>query len=150
MRTLAQALSLAAPEGYIRLFVDEGAPMATLLAQITEAQQAGQHLDLSAVPPGYLRTLLAALGHETQEQQPPSTAGRHKLSLSPSSDFLSEREIEVLRLVAAGLSNQEIAKEMVVALSTVKWHIKNIYSMLNVHNRAQAIKRARERQLLPE
>src|SRR5262249_28834787 len=113
-------------------------------------QQTGQHPYLAAIPPDYIRTLLAALGCQTPEQQPLAVSAQHKPATHPVPDFLSEREIEVLRLVAAGLSNSEIAEGMVVALSTVKWHLKNIYAMLNVHNRAQAIKRAREMQLLPE
>src|SRR5262249_48299068 len=115
-----------------------------------EAQQTGHHPDLLAIPPDYLRTLLAAFGRQTPAGPPLSQAEQHKSAQPPPADSLSEREIEVLRLVAAGLSNQEIAQEMVVALSTVKWHLKNIYSIFNVHNRAQAIKRAREIQLIPE
>jgi LuxR family maltose regulon positive regulatory protein len=149
LRALARGLALAAPEGYIRVFVDEGKPMAALLLQIADARQARQHLDAPGVPSAYLHRLLAALGYAPQAQ-PPSISAPQATAQPSSCDLLSERALEVLRLVAAGLSNQEIAREMVVAVSTIKWHLKQVYFRLDAHNRAQAIKRARELHLLPE
>jgi LuxR family transcriptional regulator, maltose regulon positive regulatory protein len=143
LSTLQRALTLAEPEGYIRLFVDAGAPMAALLAQV-----AGR---ASPVAP-YAARLLAAF---------PRTAGRGQRDeyidsgdsvLSPQSSALieplSEREREVLRLIADGHSNQEIADILVVAVSTVKRHINNFYGKLGVQSRTQALVRARELKLL--
>ncbi|MFQ5857463.1 MAG: LuxR C-terminal-related transcriptional regulator [Anaerolineae bacterium] len=118
---LEQALTLAEPEGYVRIFVDEGAPMAALLRI---AASRGIALD-------YVSELLAAFG----EAAPPST---------PLIEPLSERELEVLRLLAAGLSNREIGAELFLAVGTVKKHTSNIYGKMNVHKRTQAVARARE------
>ena len=86
------------------------------------------------VAPGYVGKLLAAFD-----------APRSPISPSPPlSEPLSERELEVLRLIAAGLSNREIARQLVIELSTVKWHINNLYGKLDVHSRTQAVARARE------
>ena len=150
LKTLARALALAAPEGYLRVFLDEGPPMATLLLQLAEAEPQGRHVGTPTLLPEYLETLLAALGNRKPARHLPPEAGHHPTESFSAGGLLSEREIEALRLVAAGLSNQEIASEMVVAVSTVKWHLKHIYFRLGAHNRAQAIKRARELQLLAE
>ena len=83
--------------------------------------------------------LLAALGRPT---------GTPSAALLPLSEPLSEREIEVLRLLSAGLSNQEIANQLVVAISTVKWHIYHIFNKLDVRSRTQAAIRAAELNLL--
>jgi LuxR family maltose regulon positive regulatory protein len=79
----------------------------------------------------------------TNYQAPIST-----LRSPPLVEPLSEREIEVLHFIAAGMSNQDIAQKLVVALSTIQWHLKNIYAKLNVHSRTQAVARARELGLL--
>jgi LuxR family maltose regulon positive regulatory protein len=125
LSALEQALGLAEPEGFVRIFLDEGVRMAELLRQAV-AQ------DIHA---SYALGLLSALGEAVTVQQ----------SLI---DPLSERELEVLRLVAAGYSNREIAQELVVAISTVKKHINNIYGKLEVGSRTQAVARARELGLL--
>jgi LuxR family transcriptional regulator, maltose regulon positive regulatory protein len=135
--TLAQALSLAEPEGYVRTFTDEGSPMAALLSEALETQRRGRLAP--EVPAYYLRKLLAALDRD---------ASGAAASGSGLPEPLSERELEVLTLVAAGKTNQEIAKELFVALSTVKTHIKNIYGKLDARNRTQALARARELRLL--
>jgi LuxR family maltose regulon positive regulatory protein len=122
---LEQALGLAEPEGFVRIFLDEGVRMTELLRRAV-AQ------DIHA---SYALGLLSALGETVTVQQ----------SLI---DPLSERELEVLRLVAAGYSNQEIAQELVVAISTVKKHINNIYGKIEVGSRTQAVARARELGLL--
>jgi LuxR family maltose regulon positive regulatory protein len=121
---LRRALSLAEPEGYARLFVDEGPPMAELLRA---AAQRG-------ALPDYVGRLLALF----------STAP----SAARAPDALTEREVEILRLVAAGLPNQEIANRLVVSLSTVKTHITHVYSKRGAANRIQAVARARELKLL--
>jgi LuxR family maltose regulon positive regulatory protein len=137
VHTLAQGLALAEPEGYVRTFVDEGPEMVALLSEVLEAQQRGRLV--ADVPAYYLRKLSAALERDASRTATPG---------AELPEPLSERELEVLALVAAGKTNQEIAKELFVALSTVKSHIKNIYGKLEARNRTQALARARELGLL--
>ncbi|HEU4492948.1 MAG TPA: LuxR C-terminal-related transcriptional regulator, partial [Rubrobacteraceae bacterium] len=133
----ARALALAEPEGYVRTFVDEGPEMAALLSEVLEAQQRGRlGLDLPAY---YLRKLLAVLERDVFSTASPGTR---------LSEPLSERELEVLALLAAGKTNRQISSELFVALSTVKTHVKNIYGKLDVRNRTQAVSRARKLELL--
>jgi LuxR family maltose regulon positive regulatory protein len=135
---LARTLALAEPEGYVRTFADSGPPMAALLSEVLEAQQRGR---LGPdVPAYYLRRLSAALEREDSSATTPAGVELR--------EPLSERELEVLVLLAVGKSNREIASELFVALSTVKTHIKNIYGKLDVRNRTQAVSRARELGLL--
>jgi LuxR family maltose regulon positive regulatory protein len=136
--TLAQALTLAEPEGYVRTFIDEGSPMAALLSEVLEAQQ--RERLAPNVPAYYLRKLLAVLEHDDSSV---TTLAGVELR-----EPMSERELEVLALLAAGKSNRQIASELFVALSTVKTHIKNIYGKLGVHSRIQAVSRARDLGLL--
>jgi LuxR family transcriptional regulator, maltose regulon positive regulatory protein len=124
---LGKALLRAAPEGYIRLFADEGQSLAPLLRQAAA----------QGIAPEHVGTLLNAI-----EEVIPAT------EIPGLVEPPSERELEVLRLITAGLSNQEIADELVVALSTVKWHINNLYGKLGVSSRTQAVARARELHLL--
>jgi LuxR family maltose regulon positive regulatory protein len=131
---LAEALALAEPGGFIRLFVDEGPLMAQLLS---EAASRG-------VMPGYLRTLLAACEAEAQKGQAISDLS----PAQPRNELLSERELEVLRLIAQGLSNQEIGAQLFLALDTVKGHTRRIYNKLQVQRRTEAVARARELGLL--
>jgi LuxR family maltose regulon positive regulatory protein len=125
LAVLEQALSLAEPQSYVRTFVDEGAPMQQLLAQISGAAQPYSQRLLAAFPP-------AAFGAVT-------SAGSETL-IEP----LSERELEVLRLIASGATNQQIADRLVIALGTVKAHCSNIYGKLGVSSRTQATARARD------
>jgi len=136
--TLTQALQMAEPEGYVRTFVDEGAPMGDLLSATLEARQSGHPGSASQVPARYLAKLLAALAQETAA---PASDGRLPESLS-------ERELEVLALIAAGESNGEIAGKLFVPISTVKTHVNNLYRKLGARSRTQAIARAREMDLL--
>jgi LuxR family maltose regulon positive regulatory protein len=142
---LERALTLAEPEGYVRVFVDEGEPMKLLLERMKDAPggppshgdghgQGGRMKD-------YALKLLSAFG--TQRSLHPSS-----LSPQPLIEPLSERELEVLRLIEAGLSNQAIAQQLVVAVSTVKKHINSLYGKLSVQSRTQALARARELGLL--
>jgi LuxR family maltose regulon positive regulatory protein len=133
LSTLERALVLAAPEGYIRLFVDEGAPMLALLRQ---AYARGIVSD-------YVATLLSAFGEQHAPTLPPSSP-RSGLLLEP----LTEREREVLRLLLEGASNREIARRLVLSANTVKRHVYNLCGKLGVQSRAQAIVRARTLHLL--
>ena len=130
LRSLQQALSFAEPAGYIRLFIDEGDRLAPLLQQaIARNLQAG-----------YATKLLQAIRSETKTG--PTSATSQLL------DPLTERELEVLRLIVAGLSNQAIADELVIAHGTVRQHINRIYSKLDVKSRAQAIIKAQDLDLV--
>ena len=134
---LERALALAEPEGYVRIFVDEGTPMARLLF---EAAARG-------IMPDYTGRLLAAF--EAEEHK-----GEDGSYLSPASpaqplaEPLSRRELEVLRLIAQGLSNREISERLFLAVITVKGHNRNIFRKLQVRRRTEAIARARELGLL--
>jgi LuxR family transcriptional regulator, maltose regulon positive regulatory protein len=124
---LGRALAVAEPEGYVRTFVDLAAPMEGLLRRSV----------MKGVHAGYASRLLEAFG---------STAG--KLSAGPLSEPLSERELEVLRMIASGMSNAEISRTLFIALNTVKKHINNIYRKLGVNSRTRAVALARESNLL--
>ena len=127
---LERALSLAEPEGYVRIFVDEGLPMARLLY---EALSQGVESD-------YIRRLLAAFPAAESEQTASSPMRGSKSELV---EPLSERELEVLQLIAEGLTNQEVATRLYLSLHTVKVHARNIFTKLAVKNRAQAVARGR-------
>jgi LuxR family maltose regulon positive regulatory protein len=129
---LEQALTLAEPEGYIRIFVDEGSPMAQLLQEIAR-QKPG-------LAPGYVRRLLSVLSE--------GKAGEATLAKQALIEPLSERELQVLRLLGSDLSGPEIARQLAVSLNTLNTHTKNIYTKLEVNNRRAAIHRAGELHLL--
>jgi LuxR family maltose regulon positive regulatory protein len=131
---LARALTLAEPEGYVRTFVDEGAPMARLLS---EAVERGISLD-------YTGRLLAAFDTGAQL----SGAGSYPAPAEILAEPLSRRELEVLRLIAEGLSNREIGERLFLALDTVKGHNRRIFAKLLVGRRTEAVARARELGLL--
>jgi LuxR family maltose regulon positive regulatory protein len=137
--TLAEALALAAPEGYVRTFIDEGQPMAEILSGVLEARHRGHPDSLPRVPAHYIRKLLAALKQDD--------AGA-RLPAKRLPEALSGRELEVLQLVASGKSNRRIASELFVSVGTVKTHINNLYRKLDAHSRTQAVARARELNLI--
>ncbi len=128
LASLEHALTLAEPEGYLRLFVDEGNPMAALL------QEAAKH----GIARNYVRHLLAAFG------KPDGKKSVTKLMIDP----LSERELDVLRLLGTELTGPEIARELMVSLNTLYTHTKSIYAKLGVNSRRMAIRRAEELDLL--
>ncbi len=130
LQTLERALAFAEPEGYLRVFLDEGKPMAKLLY---EAAARG-------IATEYTGRLLAAFPADDDVTVP--TPAFHQSI--PTIEPLSKRELEVMRLIASGATNAEIAQELYITVGTVKNHVKNIYSKLDVHNRAQAIARSRE------
>ena len=129
MTALEQALRLAQPEGYVRLFVDLGLPMGRLLQQARARE----------VMPAYVDQLLTAFSGEIPFPAPAGQA---------LPEPLTEREAEVLGLLAAGLTNREIAQELVISPETVKKHTGSIYGKLVVHSRTEAVARARELGLL--
>jgi LuxR family maltose regulon positive regulatory protein len=133
---LEQALTLAEPEGFIRTFVDEGAPMASLLY---EALKRG-------IAPAYVQRLLAAFPVTESEEAISTTS---QAAQSEWIEPLSEREIDVLQLLAKGLTNQAVADRLVLSIHTVKAHTRSIYSKLAVNNRTQAVDRARTLGVLP-
>jgi LuxR family maltose regulon positive regulatory protein len=134
---LDKALSLAQSRGFIRIFVDEGPPMARLLYAALE----------KGITPEYVQKLLAAF--------PDGEPEKDLMSKSIASDSewmepLSDRELEVLQLIAEGISRQEIAFQLVLSLNTVKTHARNIYSKLGVNNQMQAVGKARGLGLLDQ
>jgi LuxR family transcriptional regulator, maltose regulon positive regulatory protein len=146
LAALAEVLALAGPEGYLRVFVDEGAPMARLLGRLAAAQRAG-HVALPAeARPDYLDRLALAF----QPRRARADAGTtHQLAgVAGLVEPLSDRELQVLGLLAVGRSNQQIADELVVVLDTVKKHVGHILDKLGAANRTQAVARARALGLL--
>jgi LuxR family maltose regulon positive regulatory protein len=134
LQHLGEALRLAEPHGFIRIFVDEGQPMAQLLSKAAA----------QAINPDYASKLLAAFESEKQKN-----ANQSNLSPDqPLVEALSSRELEVLQLIAQGLSNEEIGKKLFLALDTVKGHNRRIYDKLQVQRRTEAVARARELGLL--
>jgi len=133
LQALSRALDLAAPGGYLRTFLDHGPPMARLLNQ---AAAQGIH-------PGYVSKLLAA---ESTISACPTEPGIP--APQPLPEPLSEREIEVLTLIAEGLTNREVAERLYISQGTVKAHTSNIFGKLGVRSRTQAVAHARELQIL--
>jgi LuxR family maltose regulon positive regulatory protein len=133
MQLLGDALVLAEPGGFVRIFVDEGLPMAELVSEASTQW----------MMPGYISKILAVF--ETEEQK---HAGESSTSSQPLIEPLSKRELEVLNLIAQGLSNREISERLFLALSSVKGHNRNIFGKLGVHRRTEAVARARELGLL--
>ncbi len=121
LTALQRAITLASREKYVRLFVDEGEAMLRLLRLFVARFGANE----------YSAWLLGAF---TRQGETP--------------DALNERELEILRLLSAGLSNREIAEALFITVGTVKWHTNHIYSKLGVKNRGQAVAKARELQLI--
>lgn len=134
VRLLGDALALAGPDGSIRLFLDEGPPMARLL---TEAVAQG-------ISPDYTGKLLAAFGGEERKRQDLSYLPAAQSLAEP----LSQRELEVLHLIAQRLSNREIGGRLFLALDTVKGHNRKIFGKLDCQSRTEALARARELHLL--
>jgi LuxR family maltose regulon positive regulatory protein len=137
LAALSEALTLAEPLGYVRIFVDAGKPMRALLE---EAAAQGIAVD-------YVRKLLAVFegGTTSEEQRAKAARGAAKGLVEP----LSDRELDVLRLLADGRTNQEIAQALCVSVNTVKTHLKNVYGKLGVNNRREAIAKAKKLDLVP-
>ncbi len=133
VQVLGQALVLAEPGGFVRLFVDEGAPMAQLLSGAAA----------QGLMPDYTGKLLRAFAAE-----PPRAASAQRPTAQPLVEPLSQRELEVLQLIAQGLSNGQISQRLFLALNTVKGYNQKIFDKLHVQRRTEAIARARELGLL--
>jgi LuxR family maltose regulon positive regulatory protein len=131
LKALERALKLAEPEGYMRIFLAEGASMAELIREI----------DSRGITPSYTRKLLSA--YEVEDQS--ADVGTHPSAAPASASLiepLSQRELDILRMFKTELSGPEIAQELVIALSTVRTHTKNIYNKLSVNSRRAAVNRA--------
>ncbi|WP_155354692.1 LuxR C-terminal-related transcriptional regulator [Acrocarpospora macrocephala] len=128
LTSLRRALTLSEPEGYVRVFADEGPPMASLLKAVAK----------QGIAPNYVRRLLAATS-KTDDSTP-----RNQGLIEP----LSERELDVLRLLGTDLDGPDIARELIVSLNTMRTHTRNIYAKLGVNNRRAAVRRAEELDLL--
>jgi LuxR family maltose regulon positive regulatory protein len=130
LKKLQAALKMAEPEGFFRIFVDEGPPMARLLYEALSRK----------ISPEYVQKLLAAFPNVEPEKE---VMSQPIVSDSEWIEPLSERELEVLQLIADGISRPEIASRLVISLNTVKTHARNIYGKLGVNNQMQAVGKAR-------
>jgi LuxR family maltose regulon positive regulatory protein len=137
---LTETLALAAPQGYIRMFADEGPPMAVLLTQLAAAHRDGQPA-ARQVPLSYLAALLRASAPATQ---PPRTRRGAQPPTPGLAEPLTARETQVLHLLAAGAPNQRIADDLVVTLDTAKKHVTHVLGKLGAANRTEAVTRARQ------
>jgi LuxR family transcriptional regulator, maltose regulon positive regulatory protein len=141
---LAEAVTLACSRGYVRVFADEGAAMRALLTRLSAARK-DQRAPARDIDPDYLAGLLRACGQAGAA--PPSR--RAAAALPGMAEPLTDREVEVLRLLAAGKSNQRIAHDLFVALDTVKKHVTHVLGKLGAVNRTEAVARARQLGLIP-
>jgi LuxR family maltose regulon positive regulatory protein len=148
---LIDALALAESGGYVRIFLDEGEPMRLLMLDFRFWIVKQTPTEKQAIIFAYVEKLFATFPHADMAVGPP----RPSVALSPPHpvssslvDPLSSRELEVLQLIAAGLSNGEVATRLVVTVGTVKSHVNHIFSKLDVTSRTQAIMRARSLGLL--
>jgi LuxR family maltose regulon positive regulatory protein len=133
LQSLCQAVNMAQPEGYFRIFVDEGENVSGLLKKLVSAQVLDEEGNTILVPMNYLKKLI--LSFESDKKQ---------ISFTELTDPLSSREQDVLLMLSTGLSNNEIAEKLFISKDTVKSHLKNINVKLNTSNRIQAVERARE------
>jgi LuxR family transcriptional regulator, maltose regulon positive regulatory protein len=145
--TLAEALTLGAPEGWLRVFVDEGPPLAALVRQLLVSRRQEQPALAEAVPREYLARLADAFEQAGLPVRPPTSRGG--VVVAGLVEPLTARELEVLGLLAAGAPNRAIAEQLVVTQETVKKHLSHLFDKLGAANRTQAVARARQLGLLP-
>ena len=143
LAALQRAVALAEPEGYVSVFVDEGEVMADLLEALAKQGSASDYVD----------RLLESVGTETHETEAQGTRARSTRDHSTPAqqrllEPLSERELQVLRLLSSELDGPDIARELLVSLNTLRTHTKNIYAKLGANNRRSAVRRAEELDLL--
>jgi LuxR family maltose regulon positive regulatory protein len=145
LEALLAALTLAAPEDFSQVFVGAGAEMASLLAE-------AEHLpEITGAVAGFVDRLLSTLASEAPQCQSPGVLAATHHAGQPGAlvEPLSKRELEVLALIAEGLSNPEIAARLYLSVNTLRAHSTNIYQKLDVHSRVQAVMRAQQLGLLP-
>ena len=147
LASLRRALSLAAPEGYVRTFLREGAPMGDLLSKLL-AHQPDRPSALRSDTAAYASQLLGALEREMKGPRTPNQRPVVRQPLSSLVEPLTERETEVLRLLSTSQSLPEIAGRLYISVNTIRTHTKHIYAKLGVHSRIQAVERAGELGLL--
>jgi len=152
--TLTTCLALAEPEGYLRIFLDEGGPMQMLLARWLAHARPGPVRDyalglLSHFGEPDVATVAQEEASATSDPSASYVVSHVELSEQALVEPLSPRELEVLHLVAMGRTNREIAQQLIVALGTVKAHTASIYRKLDVSNRTEAVARARQLGILP-
>jgi LuxR family maltose regulon positive regulatory protein len=150
LAALERALVLAEAEGYVRVFVDEGAPMEALLSELLKARRKGPRDSRQRALLDYARRLLAAFESPHTSTDPPVPGGYAQGQDQPLLDPLTAREQEVLTLIAEGLSNREIAARLFIEVGTVKWYVHSIFRKLEVDSRTKAASRARELHLVFE
>jgi len=144
MDALLEALALGQPDGFVRVFADEGAPIADLLRRLLLAAQRTQMVLPDALQEYARRLLIAASAEQYSSPSSPAACASATILI----ESLTERETEVLFLLAAGRSNREIADRLVVTLDTVKKHLSHIFAKLGAASRTQAVAKARELKLL--
>jgi LuxR family maltose regulon positive regulatory protein len=147
LEALAEALTLGAPEGWLRVFLDEGPPMATLVRKLLAGRRQQRPAAADAIPREYLARLADAFEQAGLPIRPPTSRGG--VVVAGLVEPLTARELEVLGLLAAGAPNRTIAEQLVVTQETVKKHLSHLFDKLGVANRTQAVARARELGLLP-
>jgi LuxR family maltose regulon positive regulatory protein len=145
LAALAEALALAAPEGYLRVFLDEGERITSLLRELMVGRRLEQ-FGVRSVPQEFLARLTGAFDRHGAPVLPPARRGA--VAVSGMLQPLSTREVEVLALMATGRPNRTIAEELFITVDTVKRHITHVFDKLGVANRTQAVTRARELGLL--
>jgi LuxR family transcriptional regulator, maltose regulon positive regulatory protein len=146
LAALAEALDLGAPEGYLRVFVDEGSPMAALLHRLLAGWRRERLAAAGAIPREYLARLVDAFEQAGLPVRAPAGRG---VVVAGLVEPLTARELEVLGLLAAGAPNRAIAQQLVVTPETVKKHLSHLFDKLGAANRTQAVARARQLGLLP-
>jgi LuxR family maltose regulon positive regulatory protein len=143
LAALSEAVRLGEPEGYLRSFVEEGEAMAALLCKLREKQR-----QTGSTP--YLDRVLAAFPKQNQALVSQSKRMAKQTLAQSLVERLSERELQVLQLLAQGAPNPEIAQELVITVDTVKRHVSHIFAKLGAKNRIQAVKQAQKLGLLEE
>jgi len=150
LAALERALMLAEPEGYVRIFVDEGRLMAVLLSELLNARHKGPREAHQHTLLGYVRRLLVAFESPHSGTTPPPPGGYASGQEQLLAEQLTAREREVLELIAEGFSNQEIAARLFIVNSTVKGYVHSIFRKLEVDSRTKAVARAHELHLLSQ
>jgi LuxR family maltose regulon positive regulatory protein len=140
---LAETLALALPEGYVRVFADQGAPMAALLQSFVRGAHRARGAAIPSRARRHINRVVRAFGPAVGRAEQAVRAGTGPV------EPLTDRELEILRLIAAGMRNREIAQDLVLTLDTVKKHVSHIFAKLGAANRTEAVAQARDLGLIP-